>query len=65
MNLEDIKLLLIEYKKMFNCKNPYEILSDKNNYKELNDKDRITLKMFEFIISYLEEKELKDSGFYD
>lgn len=64
MNLEDIKLLLIEYKKMFNCKNPYEILSDEN-YKGLNDKDRITLKMFEFIISYLEEKELKDNGFYD
>lgn len=33
--------------------------------KGLSERDEKIIKLFEFIVAYLEEKELKDSGYYD
>ena len=64
MELKDLKKLLKEYKEELNCKYPDSNFSEEN-YKELSNKDILQLQLFEYIIDYLEEKELKDSGYYD
>lgn len=64
MEINDIKKLLVEYKEVLNCKYPNSVFSD-DNYEKLEDKDKIILQLFEYIIDYLEYKELKQSGFYN
>ena len=64
MEIEDLKRLLKEYKEELNCKYLISIFSEEN-YKELNNKEKLQLQLFENIINYLEEKELQDSGYYD
>lgn len=64
MELKDIKKILKEYKEELNCKYPDSIFSEEN-YEQLDNKDKLTLQLFENIIDYLEEKELQDSGYYD
>lgn len=63
-DLKYIKKILVEYKQELDCKYPYE-MNCETNYENLDRKDAITLQLFEEIINILEEKELKDSGFYD
>ena len=64
MEIDDIKKLLVEYKEVLNCKYSNSIFRD-DNYESLEDKDKITLQLFEYIIDYLEHKELEQNGFYN
>lgn len=64
MNIEDIKKILVQYKEIIDCKYPNSMFSD-SNYENLENKDKITLQLFEYIVDYLEEQELKNSGFYN
>ena len=66
-DLEYIKNLLIEYKKILGFKKPdlEYFYADYDSIKDLEDKDKIIIQLFESIIGYLEEEKLKDNGFYD
>ena len=64
-DIKDLKEMLKELAKEFG----YEITDDYNYVNItsdiINGKEFKTIIMFKNIIDYLEEKELKDSGFYD
>lgn len=63
-NINDLKNILKSLQKEHGYIHDEEgnvIEIPKCNYK----KDEEMLKLFEWIIDYLEEKELKDSGYYD
>lgn len=64
MKIEDLKKILREYKNEINCKYPDSMFCE-DNYNNLSNKDKLILELFEYIIDYLEERELKNSGYYD
>lgn len=66
-DLKYIKNLLVEYKKILGFKKPDSeyFYADFDTIKNLEDKDKIIIQLFENIINYLEEEKLKDNGFYD
>ena len=64
MEIEDLKKILREYKNEINCKYPDSMFCE-DNYNNLSNKDKLMLELLEYIIDYLEERELKNSGYYD
>lgn len=64
INLAFLKELLVEYKDELLCLYPNSMFCEEN-YKDLKKKEIITLKLFESIISYLEDEKARENGYYN
>ena len=63
IDLDFLKELLVQYKDELLCLYPNSMFCEEN-YKNLKQSEIITLKLFESIISYLEDEKARQNGYY-